>query len=172
MHSGLDVQAAWEQIDRIDDLISEQVTLRLSPAAGLSDRLPHERRHRRARERAAALAGLGHHAANRQGLPQPAENQPGRARTVRRRLAGDGRFLPDFEPANARPLGNRAGQASGRRRAGADPLRTRSPRFSDQRKPAERCTTKSAGPMALLRTAQTISSEETMHLLSKVRHGN
>ena len=26
MHSGLDLQAAWEQIDHIDDLIEERVT--------------------------------------------------------------------------------------------------------------------------------------------------
>ena len=34
LHSGLDVQAAWEQINRIDDLISEQVTYAFHPRLG------------------------------------------------------------------------------------------------------------------------------------------
>ena len=34
MHSGLDVQAAWEQINRIDDLISEQVNYAFHPRLG------------------------------------------------------------------------------------------------------------------------------------------
>jgi protein arginine kinase len=34
MHSGLDLQAAWEQINRIDDLIEEQRDLRLSRRLG------------------------------------------------------------------------------------------------------------------------------------------
>ncbi len=75
--------------------------LRLPRAAGLPDRLPHERRHGHARERDAAPAGAGDHPADRQGLSQPAKDQPGRARPVRRRLAGDGRLLPDQQPDHA-----------------------------------------------------------------------
>src|SRR5262249_57886202 len=34
MHSGLDVQGAWEQINRIDDLISEHVNYAFHPRLG------------------------------------------------------------------------------------------------------------------------------------------
>ena len=79
----------------------------LPPTARLSDRLPDERRHRRARQRDAAPAGAGDHPADRKGVSQLAKNQPGRARPVWRRLAGDGRLLPDQQPDHARPDASR-----------------------------------------------------------------
>ena len=130
MHSGLDLHAAWEQINQLDDLIEAQRHLRLQRAARLSHRLPDERRHRRAGERDAAPAGAGDHAADRKGVSQPAEDQPGRPRPVRRRLAGEGRLLPDQQPDHARAERGRPGQEGGRRRAGADRLRAAGPRLS------------------------------------------
>ena len=66
--------------------------------------------------------------------------------------------------------GNRTGQASGRHRAGADRLRTPGPRVPDQGKPGN-LHDRVSRAYGILRTAQTISSEETMHLLSSVRMG-
>ena len=122
--------------------------LRLQRPLRLPHRLPDQRRHRHARQRDAPPAGPGHHAADRQGLPQPAEDQPRRPRPVRRRLAGDGRFLPDQQPDHARPERRRAHQEGRRRRARAHRLRAPGPRLPHPRKPGERCTTASAGPTA------------------------
>ena len=45
MHSGLDLPAAWEQINQIDDLIEERVTYAFHPRLGYPDGLPDECRH-------------------------------------------------------------------------------------------------------------------------------
>ncbi len=75
--------------------------LRFPRTPGLPDRLPDERGHWHARERDAAPARAGDHAANRKGLPQLAEDQSGRPRLVWRRLPGDGRLLPGQQPDHA-----------------------------------------------------------------------
>ena len=102
MHSGLDLQDAWDQIDRIDTFLADRITFAFHPQLGFLTACPTNVGTGRARERDDAPAGAGHHPADRQGLSQPAENQPGRPRPVRRRLAGDGRLLPDLQPDHAR----------------------------------------------------------------------
>ena len=64
MQSGLDLNAAWEQIDHIDDLIEAAGHLRLQRAVGIPHRVPDQRGHRHAGQRHAASARPGHHPAN------------------------------------------------------------------------------------------------------------
>ena len=137
MQSGLDLSSVWEQINRIDDLIEEKVDLRLPRTLGLPDRLPHERRHGHARQRDAAPARAGDYAADRQGLPQPAEDQPGGPRPLRRRLAGDGRLLSDQQPDHPRADRGRVDPPGERHRAGDYRLRAPGPRIPRQGKPRE-----------------------------------
>ena len=101
MRSGFDLDAAWDAIDRIDDLIEAQRRLRVQRRFRLPDCVPDERRHRHAGQRHAALARPRTGQADRQGVQGAAEDQPGRSRPVRRRQPGAGRLLPDLQPGDA-----------------------------------------------------------------------
>ena len=102
MRSGFALDEAWQDIDRLDDLLEQPRQLRLQRGIRLPDRLPDQRRHRHARQRHAAPAGPGAHQADREGLPGPAEDQPRGARPLRRGQPGVGRLLPDLQPGDAR----------------------------------------------------------------------
>ena len=59
MRSGFALDEAWQEIDRVDDLLEAERHLRLQRGVRLPDRLPHQRRHRHAGQRHAAPAGPG-----------------------------------------------------------------------------------------------------------------
>ncbi len=102
MRSGFALDEAWQDIDQRRRPARAARQLRLQRGVRLPDRLPDQRRHRHARQRDAAPAGAGADQADREGLPRPAEDQPGRARPLRRRQPGLGRLLPDLQPGDAR----------------------------------------------------------------------
>ena len=108
MQSGLDLQSAWEQINRIDDLIEEQVTYAFHERLGYLTACPTNVGTGMRVSVMLHLPALVHHPADRQGLPQPAEDQPGGPRPLRRRLAGDGRLLPDQQPDHPRARARRS----------------------------------------------------------------
>ncbi len=122
--------------------------LRLQPAARLPDRLPDQRRHRHPRRRDAPPARAGPDQADRQGLPRPPEDQPGRPRAVRRGEPGLRRLLPDLQPADAGQGRARADQDPHRRRAPGAAVRARRPARRSSPSAGSTCTTRSAGPMA------------------------
>ena len=146
--------------------------LRLQPPARLPDRLSDQRRHRHPRRRDAPPAGAGPDQADRQGLSRPPEDQPGRPRPVWRGEPGVGRLLPDLQPADP-----------GQERAGADQdpdgRRPPGPPVTSGR-PARPCSTERRQHLhdqvsrayGVLKTAQTISSEETMLLAFERPDGN
>ena len=68
MHSGLDLDKAWDQISRIDDLVEDSVTFAYHQRPRVPDRLPDQCRYRNARERDAAPAGSGNYTADRKGF--------------------------------------------------------------------------------------------------------
>ena len=59
MRSGFALDEAWQDIDRVDDLLEQQRQLRLQRRVRLPDRVPDQRRHRHAGQRHAASAGPG-----------------------------------------------------------------------------------------------------------------
>ena len=136
MRSGFALDEAWQDIDRVDDLLEQQRQLRLQRGVRLPDRLPDQRRHRHARQRHAAPAGPGADQADREGLPRPAEDQPGRARPVRRRQPGLGRLLPDLQPGHARQERDDHPQRDPRGHPADHHLRTPGPHDPDAREPA------------------------------------
>ncbi len=137
MQSGLDLHSAWERINRIDDLIEEKVTYAFHERLGYLTACPTNVGTGMRVSVMLHLPALVHHPADRQGLPQPAKDQPGGPRPVRRRLAGDGRFLPDQQPDHAGPQRAGADQAGRRHRAGDHRLRAPGPRLPHQGKPRE-----------------------------------
>ena len=126
-----------------------QARLRLPSALRLSDRLPHQRRHRHPRQRDAASAGPEADRRNRKGLPRRQGHAPGRPRPVRRRHRSHRRFLPDQQPDHARQ--DRRGNHQ-RFQAHGDPQdhRLRAPRPQDAAATSAPSpwTTRSAAPWA------------------------
>ena len=108
MQSGLDLAAVWEQVNRIDDWIEEKVTYAFHDRLGYLTACPTNVGTGMRVSVMLHLPAPGDYAANREGLPQLAEDQPRRPRPLRRRLPGDGRFLPDQQPGHARAARNRS----------------------------------------------------------------
>ena len=125
--------------------------LRLQPAARLPDRLPDQRRHRHPRRRDAPPARTGADQADRQGLPRPPEDQPGRPRPLRRGEPGLRRLLPDLQPADPGQERARADQDPDRRRPPGPPVRAGGPPGPADRSGGSTSTTRSAGPTACSR---------------------
>ncbi len=102
MHSGLDLQNAWEQIDRIDTFLADHLTFAFHPKLGFLTACPTNVG---TGVRVSVMMHLPALVITRQpgqGVPQPAKDQSGGARPVRRRFAGHGRLLTDFEPDHTR----------------------------------------------------------------------
>ena len=64
MHSGLDLETAWGQINELDDLIEEQVTYAFSNKLGYLTRVSHECWYGATCQRDAAFACTCNHSAN------------------------------------------------------------------------------------------------------------
>ncbi len=98
MQSGLDLNSVWEQVNRIDDLIEEKVAYAFHEKLGYLTACPTNVGTGMRVSVMLHLPALSDYPADRQGVSQPAKDQSGGAWAVRRRLAGDGRFLPDQQP--------------------------------------------------------------------------
>jgi protein arginine kinase len=170
MHSGLDLQGAWEQINRIDDLIEERVTYALHPRLGYLTACPTnvgtgvrvsvmlhlpalvitkqiEKVFRSLQKISLAVRGLYGEGSQAMGDFYQISNQITLGRTESELVQQVGDVVPvliDYE-----------------RRAREFLVRESHETLHDQVSRA----------YGILRTAQTISSEETMHLLSRVRMG-
>ena len=124
---GFRLPEVWDAVNQLDDLLEEQLALRLQPPARLPDRLPDQRRHRHSRRRDAPPARPGPDQADRQGLSRLAKDQPGRPRPLRRGEPGLRRLLPDLQPADPGQERARADQDLDRRRAPGPPVRAGGP---------------------------------------------
>lgn len=170
MHSGLDLPGAWEQINRIDDLLGEQVTYAFHPKLGFLTACPTN-------------VGTGMRVSVMLHLPALAITRQidkvfrslQKISLAVRGLYGEGsQAMGDFyQISNQITLGRTevelVQQVSDivpvlidyERRAREFLVRESQQSLHDQVSRA----------FGILRTAQTISSEETMHLLSRVRMG-
>jgi protein arginine kinase len=170
MHSGLDLPAAWEQINQIDDLIEERVTYAYHPRLGYLTACPTnvgtgvrvsvmlhlpalvltkqiEKVFRSLQKISLAVRGLYGEGSQAMGDFYQISNQITLGRTEIDLVKQVGDVVPvliDYE-----------------RRAREFLVREKHETLHDQVSRA----------YGILRTAQTISSEETMHLLSRVRMG-
>src|SRR3990172_2601312 len=170
MHSGLDLDAAWQQIDRIDTLIAEQVTFAFHPKLGYLTACPTN-------------VGTGVRVSVMLHLP---------ALVITRQIDKVFRSLQKISLA-VRGLYGEGSQAMGDfyqisnqvtlGRTESELIRQVSdivPVIIDYERQAREFLIKESHEnlhdrvsraYGILRTAQTISSEETMHLLSSVRMG-
>lgn len=170
MHSGLDLQGAWRQISRIDDLLAEQITYAFHPKLGYLTACPTnvgtgvrvsvmlhlpalaitrqiEKVFRSLQKISLAVRGLYGEGSQAMGDFYQISNQITLGRTEEELVQQVGDIVPvliDYE-----------------RRAREFLVRESQQNLHDQVSRA----------YGILRTAQTISSEETMHLLSRVRMG-
>ena len=170
MHSGLNLQAAWEQINRIDDLIEEQVTYAYHDSLGYLTACPTnvgtgvrvsvmlhlpalvltrqiEKVFRSLQKISLAVRGLYGEGSQAMGDFYQISNQITLGRSEAELVEQVGDVVPvliEYE-----------------RRAREFLIRESQQNIHDQVSRA----------YGILRNAQTISSEETMHLLSKVRMG-
>jgi protein arginine kinase len=167
MHSGLDLLAAWEQIDRIDTALSKKVIFAYHQKLGFLTACPTNvgtgmrvsvMLHLPARLRT-----------GRQGLA-PAKDQPGGPRPYGEGSQAMGDF---YQISNQITLGR--SETDLVKQVG-DVVPTiidyeRKAREFLIRESQENLHDRVSRAYGILRTAQTISSEETMHLLSSVRMG-
>ncbi len=170
MHSGLDVQGAWEQIGRIDDLISEQVSYAYHPRLGYLTACPTN-------------VGTGVRVSVLMHLPalvltrqiEKVFRSLQKISLAVRGLYGEGsQAMGDFyQISNQQTLGRSEVEL-------VDQVADVVPALIHYEREARDFLIKESQQTlhdqvsrayGILRTAQTISSEETMHLLSKVRMG-
>ena len=88
MLSGLSLHEVWERINRLDDQLEEQLAYAFSPQLGYLTACPTNVGTGIRVGVMLHLPGPGPDQADRQGLPRPPEDQPGRPRPLRR---GDAR---------------------------------------------------------------------------------
>jgi len=170
MHSGLDLKGAWEQINHLDDLIEQQVTYAFHPRLGYLTACPTnvgtgirvsvmmhlpalvqtrqiDKVFRSLQKISLAVRGMYGEGSQAMGDFYQISNQVTLGRTELELVEQVGDVVPviiDYE-----------------RRAREFLIKESKQSVHDQISRA----------YGILRTAQTISSEETMHLLSKVRMG-
>ncbi len=170
MHSGLDLQAAWEQIDQIDTLLAEKVNFAYHPKLGFLTACPTnvgtglrvsvmlhlpalvltrqiDKVFRSLQKISLAVRGLYGEGSQAMGDFYQISNQI--------TLGKDEKFL-------VKQVGDIVPKLIEYERKARDFL---------VRESHENLHDKVARAYGILRTAQTISSEETMHLLSSVRMG-
>jgi protein arginine kinase len=170
MHSGLDVHAAWEQINRIDDLVSDQVTYAYHPRLGYLTACPTN-------------VGTGVRVSVLMHLPALVLTRQidkvfrslQKISLAVRGLYGEGsQAMGDFyQISNQQTLGRSEIEL-------VEQVADVVPALIHYEHEARQYLLKEghqslhdqvSRAYGILRTAQTISSEETMHLLSKVRLG-
>ncbi|HEY2760513.1 MAG TPA: protein arginine kinase [Pirellulales bacterium] len=170
LHSGLDVQAAWEQINRIDDLISEQVTYAFHPRLGYLTACPTNVG---TGVRVSVLVHLPALVLTRQ--IEKVFRSLQKISLAVRGLYGEGsQSMGDFyQISNQQTLGRGELEL-------VEQVADVVPAMIHYEREAREFLIKESQQMlhdqvsrayGILRNAQTISSEETMHLLSKVRMG-
>ncbi len=170
MHSGLDLQAAWEQIDHIDDLIERRVTYASHPRWGYLTACPTN-------------VGTGMRVSVMLHLPalvitrqiEKVFRSLHKISLAVRGLYGEGsQAMGDFyQISNQITLGRSEQELIGQVRDVVPVLidyerRAREFLVKESQKDLHDRVSRAYG---ILCTAQTISSEETMHLLSSVRMG-
>ena len=111
MRSGFALDEAWQDIDRLDDLLEQRVSYAFSEEFGYLTACPTNVGTGMRASVMLHLPALVLHQADREGLPRLAEDQPGGARPVRRRQPGLGRLLPDLQPGDARQERDRPSSA-------------------------------------------------------------
>ena len=170
MHSGLDLQAAWERIDRIDSLIAEQVTFAYHPKLGFLTACPTN-------------VGTGLRVSVMLHLPALVITRQidkvfrslQKISLAVRGLYGEGsQAMGDFyQISNQITLGKSEMDLVKQVGDIVPVLIDYERRARDflVRESHENLHDKVSRAYGILRTAQTISSEETMHLLSSVRMG-
>ncbi len=170
MHSGLDLEAAWEQIDHIDSLMAEKVAFAFHPKLGYLTACPTN-------------VGTGLRVSVMLHLPALVLTQQidkafralQKISLAVRGLYGEGsQAMGDFyQISNQITLGK--SEISVIKQVGDVVPRLieweRTAREFLVKESHENLHDKVARAYGILRTAQTISSEETMHLLSSVRMG-
>ena len=110
MLSGFRLHEVWDEINTLDDQLEENLAFAYNPSLGYLTACPTNVGTGIRVGVMLHLPGPGPDQADRQGLPRPPEDQPGRPRALRRGEPGLRRFLPDLQPADP-----------GQERAGADP---------------------------------------------------
>ena len=136
MLSGFRLPEVWDAVNQLDDRLEEHLAYAFSPQLGYLTACPTNVGTGIRVGVMLHLPGPGPDQADRQGLPRPPEDQPGRPRPVRRGEPGLRRLLPDLQPADARQGRARADQDPHRRRAPGPPVRARGPPDPPHRAPA------------------------------------
>lgn len=170
MHSGLDLESAWEQINELDDLIEEQVTYAFSNKLGYLTACPTN-------------VGTGLRVSVMLHLPalvitrqiEKVFKSLQKINLAVRGLYGEGsQAMGDFyQISNQITLGMTEQELS-KKVSDVVPVLIDYERQAREfliRESHETLHDRVSRALGLLRTAQTISSEETMHLLSSVRMG-
>ena len=170
MHSGLDVQAAWEQIDRIDDLISEQVNYAFHPRLGFLTACPTNVG---TGVRVSVLLHLPALVITRQ-IDKVFRSLQKISLAVRGLYGEGSQAMGDFyQISNQQTLG-RSEIELVQQVADVVPALIHYEREARNfliKESQQTLHDQISRAYGTLRSAQTISSEETMHLLSKVRLG-
>ena len=170
MHSGLDLKGAWEQINRIDDLISEQVTYAFHPRLGYLTACPTN-------------VGTGVRVSVMLHLPalvitrqiEKVFRSLQKISLAVRGLYGEGsQAMGDFYQITNQITLGRAELELVEQVADVVPALIHYEREARDfliKESQQTLHDQVSRAYGILRTAQTISSEETMHLLSSVRMG-
>ena len=171
LRSSLQLEQAVQEIVRVEEALEKRAGVRIPPPVRVFDGLPDQRRHGPAGERDAAPAGAETDRRDRKGPAGRPRHATGDPRPLRRGHGGQRRLLPGLQPDHARA--ERAGDRRGvpqHHPAGAHPVR-KTARASLLAKNRTAIEDKVFRSLAILRSARTITSEETMFLLSMVRLG-
>ncbi|MGD9721610.1 MAG: protein arginine kinase [Pirellulales bacterium] len=170
MHSGLDLQAAWEQIDRIDSLIAEQVTFAFHPQLGYLTACPTN-------------VGTGLRVSVMLHLPalvltrqiEKVFRSLQKISLAVRGLYGEGsQAMGDFYQISNQITLGKSEMELVKQVGDIVPVLIEYERRAREflvKESHENLHDKVSRAYGILRTAQKISSEETMHLLSSVRMG-
>ena len=171
MRSGFTLDEAWQEIDRVDDLLEQRVGYAFSEEFGYLTACPTNVGTGMRASVMLHLPALELHQADRESLPRLAEDQPGGARPVRRRQPGVGPLLPDLQPGDARQERDEHPQRDPRRHPADHRLRTPGPARRWLRDNRQGLQDKMSRAYGTLCSATMMTSEETMELLSYVRLG-
>ena len=150
IRSGLQLKSAFKLVDKVDSALESETRFRLRSEARLSHRLPDQCRHRHARFRDVASAGLGPERADQSGHPGGEQDRSRRARSLRRRHGGDGQSFPDLESDHAGREGGRDHRPPEQSDRDDHRKRTRRAPGADPEKSRTRSGIRSAGHTACL----------------------
>ena len=170
MHSGLDLDAAWQQIDRIDSLIADQVTFAFHPKLGYLTACPTNVG---TGVRVSVMLHLPALVITRQ-IDKVFRSLQKISLAVRGFYGEGSQFMGDFYQISNQITLGRSEEDLLKQVADVIPMiihyerQARAFLVKESRKDLHDRVSRAYG---ILCTAQTISSEETLHLLSSVRMG-